>query len=209
MYRTWADNSNPSQLVPPNTSPPSQDIGFARVAVANQDVGGTIATALNTGMGPGPCTFFHNDEPLGNDNNQDGQGHGRRDVDMYKFTANAGTTFTARTSLPAGGVATDTILRLFNSAGAQLAINDDEPATDRYSRLTFSITTTGTYYLGVSGFPNSTYDPNVYASGVDGAIGDVHLDMSLTRQADVGDTLATALNTGVGPGSAVTSFLVR
>jgi hypothetical protein len=204
MVRTWADNTSPSLLVPANTSPPSQDIGYCDTLVGSKDVGSTIATALNTGVGPGPVSFYHRDEALGIDNNQDGQGHGLRDVDMYRFQANAGTTVTLVTSLPTGGHPSDTILRLFNSAGTQLAFNDDdEPATDRYSRITFNITTTGTYYVGVSAFDQFNYDPNVYASGTDAnfsALGDYHLDISLTAQADIGDTLATALNTGVGPG---------
>ncbi len=200
LFRSWADNSSPSGLTPVNTSLPSQDLAVSRIRVENADADGTLATAVVVlGMGPGSCEHYHLAKPIGNDGS--GSGFGLRDVDLYRFTANAGTTLTVRTSLPAGGVAMNTVIRLFNAIGVQLAINDDdEPATDGYSRLTFSFTATNTYYIGISGSANSTYSPTVYGSGVNGDIGDYQLDMSLSVGPDLGDTVLTALNTGVGPG---------
>ncbi len=188
LYRSWADNSLPSALTPPNANNPanSQDLAMNRVFVDDSDPGHTTATAYVTSMGPGPCEFFHIDEPLGN---RDGLGtnEGLRDVDLYRFTANAGTTLTARTSAPVGGIVMDTALGLYTSGSILLASNnDDEPGADHYSRITYTFTASGTYYLSVRG-------------ATDGDIGDYHLDLSLTATPDVGDTAAAALLTGMGP----------
>ncbi len=208
IYRSWTDNSNPSGLTPANATPPAQDMAMSRMRVDNRDVGGTIATAQNAFVGPAPCDYFHIVEPIGNDNDQGGGGLGRRDVDMYRIDANAGTTVTIRTHNPSGGSAMDTIIRLFNAAGGQLASNDDdEIATDFYSRLTFTFAVGGTYYVGISGFANNAYNPTIYGSGVDGSIGDYQLDISLTGRPDVGDTAAAALLVPIGPG--VSSFFLN
>ena len=79
----------------------------------------------------------------------------REDVDIYQLTATAGGSITAITSQPAGGTAMDTVLRLFNSAGTELAVNDNFNGGS-YSRLDYTFTTAGTYYLGVSGRPTPT-----------------------------------------------------
>ena len=86
------------------------------------------------------------------------------DVDMYSFSATAGQVvdFDIDTALNgAGGLGS--FIRLFNAQGTQLDFNDDGAAPgensvnfDAYLRYTFA--TTGTYYLGVSNFNNSTYN---------------------------------------------------
>jgi hypothetical protein len=48
-------------------------------------------------------------------------------VDIYSFQATVGQAVSLRTALPVGGESADTIIRLFNSAGTQLAFNDDDP----------------------------------------------------------------------------------
>jgi hypothetical protein len=162
------------------------------------DVGDTLATALNTLLGPGAGSFTQASEPIG-----DGP-FGTRDVDLYQFQANAGLRLTATTSQPPGGVSLDSILRLFNSSGVQLAFNDDFGGTF-YSQIVFTFTTTGTYYIGVSGFANFGYNPNIGGSGSVGDTGDYRLVLTLDvpppPPVDVPDTIATALNTGLGPAS--------
>lgn len=49
------------------------------------------------------------------------------------------------------GVLSDSELTLRNAAGQQLDFNDDANAS-RYSQITYSVTTTGTYYLDVGGY---------------------------------------------------------
>lgn len=87
------------------------------------------------------------------------------DVDMYRFAATAGQIidFDIDTTLNgAGGLGS--YLRLFNSAGTQLAFNNDAAAPgeatvgfDSYLRHTFA--TSGNYYIAVSNNNNITYNP--------------------------------------------------
>jgi hypothetical protein len=141
----------------------------------HKDVGDTLRTALDTGLGPVSGSYTMPWEVLGNGR------FSRYDVDLYRFRADAGGTLTAQTSLPAGGVSpTDTYLRLFDSHGAELANNDNNPSGGTlYSLLSFTFSYSGTYYIGVSGAPNTSYDPNVLESGVAGRTGDYSLSLNL------------------------------
>lgn len=161
------------------------------------DVGDTLATALNTQLGPPPGTYDSPTERLG-----DGK-FSSRDVDLYRFEANAGARITARTERPPGGQEVDTILRLFNDAGQQLAFNDDCPGGGLYSCINnFNLPGAGIYYAGVSGFPNFNYNPNVGGSGTSGKAGDFRLTLILEGDVpDIGDTLAEAEVTNLGPGA--------
>jgi subtilisin family serine protease len=85
---------------------------------------------------------------------------------------------------------TNTILRLFDSNGTQLAINDDKATNDVFSSITIDLKP-GTYFTGVSGFDNSKYDPKVAGSGVAGFKGDYQLSFSLAG-GDPNGLLSTA-----------------
>ena len=62
----------------------------------------------------------------------------------------------ARSLSPASPL--DSYLRLFSDSGSQLAFNDDfNGSLDSY--LSFTVPTAGTYYIGVSSFNNSSYNP--------------------------------------------------
>ncbi len=90
-----------------------------------------------------------------------------RDVDMYAFDVVAGqtVTFDVDTQQLTGWMR-DSFLRIFDSTGAQLAINDDgvgpglEPnaSPNRESFISHTFATGGRYYVGVSPFPNDTYN---------------------------------------------------
>ncbi len=159
------------------------------------DVGDTLALSLATNLGPAPGTYTMLSEPLGDN------AFGPRDVDMYRFTAAVGSILTARSSPAVFGPTMDPLLRLFDAAGNELALNDDF-LTSRYGKLDYAFTTAGNYYLGVSGSPNYTYNPTVAGSGTaadeQGAYG---LQLTLINppavSADVGDYTATAQWTDV------------
>jgi serralysin len=87
---------------------------------------------------------------------------------FYAITLTAGTVLT----LDIDGASFDTIIRLLNSVGGQIAFNDDASGdqgstitTDSF--LTYTITTTGTYYIeidayNITGLPaNAAYDLHV------------------------------------------------
>jgi hypothetical protein len=158
------------------------------------DVGDTLQAALNTHLGPSAGTYTMLSEHLGDGAN------GAVDVDLYAFKAKAGEALTATTSPAAGGTSMDTYLRLFDANGNELASNDDFGG-GLYSRIeNFVFSASGTYYVGVSGYPNYYYSPNTAGSGTAGGTGDYRLDVNLfVPTADAaGDTLATAQVTGIG-----------
>ena len=159
------------------------------------DVGDTLKAALNTHLGPTAGTYTDLRDQIG-----DGK-YGALDVDMFEFKANAGEALTATTLLPTGGTSMDTILRLFDANGNQLASNDDANGT-LYSQIqNYVFSASGTYYVGVSGYPNFNYNPNSGGSGTGGSTGNYRLDLNLfvpTPDA-AGDTLASAQATGLGP----------
>jgi uncharacterized delta-60 repeat protein len=83
------------------------------------------------------------------------------DVSMYKFTVDGPRTMTFDLDRSTGS-GLDSYLRLFDGAGNQLAANDngtgsrEEPSTDSF--LSYRFATAGTYYIGVSGVLNASYD---------------------------------------------------
>src|SRR5262249_2631608 len=131
-----------------------------------------------------------------------------RDVDLYSISATAGQQFGASLAAGSGGTPLSAgFLRLFDSAGHQLAIGFSWSGIQHY---TFAAS--GTYYLGVSGYYNPSYDPNAAGSGAQayytGAYNLTMTLVTLTPDAE-GDTIATALATGLGPTAGSFSHTAR
>ncbi len=87
------------------------------------------------------------------------------DVDIFRLDLARGGLISAKVIAqrlnPASPL--DGMLRLFNALGEELAVNDQSDGFD--PALDFFVTTGGTYYVGVSGFPNDDYDPFLAGSG--------------------------------------------
>lgn len=81
---------------------------------------------------------------------------------MYRFTVSAGQFVAFALDTPRGSHF-DPLLRLFDAGGSQLAFNDDGPRPGKGFSLNpyfeYRFAQGGTYYLGVSSYPNYTYDP--------------------------------------------------
>jgi len=77
--------------------------------------------------------------------------------DWYRISLEAGETYTFTTFLPGGGLS-DSILTLRDSDGVAITTNDDANTGARlfYSEITFTATTSGDYFVDVSGFGNAT-----------------------------------------------------
>jgi VCBS repeat-containing protein len=90
------------------------------------------------------------DNPIGSPN----------DVDMIRVDLVANERLQARTFLDTLG---DSWLRVFDASGFQLESNDDYFGLASF--IDFVAPTTGSYYIGVSSYANSTYDPNIAGSG--------------------------------------------
>lgn len=136
------------------------------------DAGDTLASAAVLGITSGDIRL----------SGRVGDGsRGTMDVDLFRVTLAAGQTITididARTL--SGGSTLDSYLRLFNSAGRQLAANDDD-GSSLDSLLTFRASTAGTYYVGISGYGNSGYNPTRAGSGRAGSTGDYQARFALT-----------------------------
>ncbi|MBI3468045.1 MAG: DVUA0089 family protein [Planctomycetes bacterium] len=95
------------------------------------------------------------------------------DVDVFSFSVAAGQRIAFDIDRPSGSL--NSLLRLFDSNGTQLAVNDDGAApgessgVESYAEYTFHAD--GTYYVGVSGAPNSSYDPVAGDGDVAGSTG--------------------------------------
>lgn len=95
-----------------------------------------------------------------------------RDVDLYRVRLAAGQRLVIDVDARSlsGSSTLDSYLRVFDSRGGQLAANDDAAGSlDSY--LVFTARTAGTYYVGISGFGNSAYNPSRAGSGRPGATG--------------------------------------
>ncbi len=150
-----------------NTGGSSSYSSTAAATTTDTDIGDTLATASNVVFSNNSYSIT---EKIGNGPN------GTKDVDMYKITVDSADirkAFTFRTALPSGSgfSSVDTYIRLFNSSGTQIDYNDDGGGSN-YSLLTFTPTSAGTYYLGVSSYGNRTYTPSTAASGPGGTTGD-------------------------------------
>jgi subtilisin family serine protease len=129
---------------------------------------------------------------------------GSRDVDLYRVVLAAGQTLKVDVDAEtlSGGSTLDSYLRLFNSAGRQLAANDDSGGTYD-SLLSFRATTAGTYFIGVSGYGNSAYVPSRGGSGRIGSTGVYQVAFSVSpAAASTGARMFGSRDTGVAPAAA-------
>jgi hypothetical protein len=83
-------------------------------------------------------------------------------VDLYQVQLNPGDAVRASVTAQTSGSGLQSILRVFDGAGRQLALDDQEGGDPR---LTFQAPTAGTYYLGISAAGNDAYDPNAANNG--------------------------------------------
>ncbi|TAF02230.1 MAG: hypothetical protein EAZ77_19175, partial [Nostocales cyanobacterium] len=167
----------------------SQQIAPASAGFTVGDANGTIAGAYlvqNTIDGSPVDVIL---ESMGTDGGTTQVGN--KDVDIFKFeVAVAGTVNIEVGSHPNNVNDFDTLLRLFNSSGTELAFDDNGGIGD-FSRLQVSLNP-GIYYAGVSGNNNRNYDPNVASSGVTAATGNYSLQFGLTNT-DLNGLLANAV----------------
>jgi subtilisin family serine protease len=93
--------------------------------------------------------------------------HRLRDVDMYWVELGAGKTLSVDTDAHAMGSKLDTVVRIFDSTGKELASNDDyDMGADSF--LSYVAPADGRYFIGISSFGNANYSPTVGGSGSPG-----------------------------------------
>jgi hypothetical protein len=78
------------------------------------------------------------------------------DVDVFRYVATAGGTFTIRQSA-VGGSGLDSVLTVLDSSGFEIAYNDDDPAGGTVdSRVDIALVAGDTYYIEAGAFSSST-----------------------------------------------------
>src|SRR5262245_5334469 len=77
------------------------------------------------------------------------------DQDWYGVTLTAGQTYTFTLSGFGVGALSDAYMRLLNSSGTQVAFDDDSGPLAN-SKLTFTASASGTYYVSAQGFGTTT-----------------------------------------------------
>ena len=94
---------------------------------------------------------------------------------MFKFTVRAGQRIGFDVDLPSGSTL-DSFLKVFKPSGSRYTSNDNgaapgETSAGKASYVEYTFTTAGTVYVGVSGYPNSTYDGVAGTGDVAGSTG--------------------------------------
>ena len=148
------------------------------VAIAVDNVGDSRSAARTISFSNGTYAFT----------DRLGEGaYGLKDVDIYKLVVSDSDVrnhYTFTTSQPSGGTWVDTYLRLFNDSSTGWdsgLLHDDDSGSNGYSSLTWTPTTAGTYYLGVSSYGNRSYNPGTAGSAAtDGTAGDYTLTITNT-----------------------------
>ncbi|PNW44704.1 UNVERIFIED_CONTAM: hypothetical protein BEN50_12680 [Euhalothece sp. KZN 001] len=126
------------------------------------------------------------------------------DVDFYSLTLEANQVVTIEVN--SSDLGFDSVLRLFNSDGAEIAFNDDfGGGTD--SLIEIIVPKTEEYFIGVSGYGNEDYDPDTAGSGEPFAsTGDYEILVSaenpepnVAGPEEPNDLLEEATNTNLNP----------
>ncbi|QDT28618.1 hypothetical protein Enr10x_39620 [Gimesia panareensis] len=129
--------------------------------------GDTIATAQATGLSStstGTNTYY------GGIGNNTSIADPLSDVDMFQVQLNAGDSVIVDVDADQFDTGLDSVVRIFDAAGNEVAYSDDDLAPDEFtidfasnydSYVTFTASTSGNYYIGVSAY-NFTDDPASY-----------------------------------------------
>jgi len=133
------------------------------------------------------------------------------DVDFYKVELAAGDTVRLDIDAEQIGSDLDPVLRLFDAEGNQLAQSDDDGAPDEAfvaeadSYVEYTAVADGSYYVGVSSFPNgefdfdnNPYEPFEPASGTGRSSGEYTLNLSVNTEIAASPTVIEP-GTGEGP----------
>jgi len=151
------------------------------------DLDGTISTATDLGSAPVTYSAAIGDETIGD-----------KDVDFYAVEVESNQSLTI--ALDSGGAGLDAYLKLFTGAGVLLDENDDTSGADPEITYDFSALGAGTYYVAVSGSPNTTYDPFATGSATSGSTGSYDLQISgFSVHLDFDGTIPLARSVGSLP----------
>ena len=154
------------------------------ISSTNYEPNDTIPEAIATNLSsanPASFSFFNE---IGDNPNVSPSA----DVDFYELELDAGDRIIIDIDADELGSTLDPILRLFDSAGNELALSDDNPAPGELASLDsfidFLALETDNYYVGVSSFANSNYDPFIVGSGSGSGLSSGTYDIDITVSPD-------------------------
>jgi pimeloyl-ACP methyl ester carboxylesterase len=111
---------------------------------------------------------------VGDDHSASGTLSSGTDVNLFSFTVQSGQRVAFDVDVPTGATL-NSYLRVFDSAGHELAANDNGAAPNESSSsesyVQFTFPTGGTYYVGVSGSGNAAYNAVSGSGDAAGAVG--------------------------------------
>lgn len=104
---------------------------------------------------------------------------GEDDVDLYRFVSNITGNVNIRTTTYEADDA-DTVLRVFDASGNEIAFNDDKDDTTTSSLVTIPVSLGQTYYIGVNGYSPEArgYNPVTGSGKAAGDYGGYDLEIS-------------------------------
>jgi large repetitive protein len=165
---------------------PSVPLLEPRLLLSADLEGDSLATALGVSLTRG--ALYSHQATIGDGN------YPTADVDLYAISMTAGQHLLVAAearALDEGGSLSnlDNYARIFDATGNQLASSDDSnnPFTGVFSAdssLSYVAASTATYYVGVSAYGNSTYNPNTAGTGTaGGTTGAYRLELLLSNSA--------------------------
>ena len=137
-----------------------QSLNAQRNAAATEP-NDTVSVAVNTSIGTAGVTSFVGTGTVGDNG---ALSTISADADLFSVDLAAGQIITIDIDAQTAGSNLDSVVLVFDSQGLLRAFNDDDFVT-LDSFLQFTAPTSGTYYIGVSGFANFNYNPFVAGSG--------------------------------------------
>lgn len=136
---------------------------------------------------------------LGNVGNDSGFVVGDTDVDLYRFVPTTDGTVNIRT-IATQEFSADTYLRIFDSAGNEIAVNDNQSDLNRSSSIQLDVTAGTEYYIGVNGSSPqaSQYNPLTGEGAAPGSQGNYNLSISSGNDIVTGSTVYRFFRPDVG-----------
>lgn len=157
----------------------------------------TLVEAIDSHLSPTHPGIFSSSSTIGNNPNV----APTSDVDLIRVDTNGGDRIIVDIDAAESNSSLDSVLRLFNAAGQEIAISDDDPAPGELwsydSYIDFSVRTDSTYYIGVSGYNNVYYAPTLAGSGSGFRTGEYDITIELRPGGEPNDTFIEAIDSGL------------
>jgi hypothetical protein len=158
-----------------------------------------ITEAINTYLAPTHPGQFSGSGMIGNNPNIAPEA----DVDMMRLDADEGDRILVDIDAAIANSSLDSILRVFDAYGQEIATSDDDPAPgevwslDSYNDVVVPMD--GTYYIGVSSYNNDNYDSTITGSGTGDRdrTGEYDISVELRLDGEPNDTFVEAIESGL------------